>query len=238
MTGRVRSEQIPFAEKRNVFVREAEDVVKVGCYAAKVAVDEVKRADKVLGANTHKSLNDIHFLFPAAFGDNILIKAADQRAIGLVAEVEVLNNDILPHPESEEEKSRSPACAVLALGAVPENTTVFRRLDNEPQEGSILQLRELAADEGRIHVGRHQLNFGVEGVVDNMAVKLKEGLLGNRLARLLLRAHVNGGQEVVLHPIHPAVGLELLLSDRAEIENAAEVIEVFEALYVRVGGIV
>ena len=207
-------------------------------HGAELAVDEVERGDEVRRGDTHKRLNDRHLRFSSSACDDVGVEAFHDRAVEVIALLEVGDDGLPFDAEGEHEEGGTPSCAVLTLCAMPEDTAVCGRLDDETEESGVLELRELAADEGGVHIGCHHLHLRIEGVVDDMFVEFEERLVGNGFAGLLLRTHVNGRQEVVLHAIYLPVGHHLELVKRPEIEDPAEVILAFQPLYVSIGSVV
>lgn len=65
-----------------------------------------------------------------------------------------------------------------------------------------------------------------------MTVQFAERFFGDRFTGLLLGSHVDGGQQMVLCTGHRAVGLELGLAQRAEVEDATDTVLILQALQI------
>ena len=211
---------------------EAEDVVEVGGHASVLAVDEVERTDEIGRRDAHKGQDDRFLGIASATPIDVGIQPVHQGLVGHVAEPEIADDRLTVHTEGEHQEGSSPPRSILTLGAMPQDAAVVGRLDDEAQEGGILELGELRPDERGVHIGRHLLHLGIEGVVDYMAVQFAERFFGNGLSGLLLSPHVDGGQQMVLRTGHRTVGLELSLAQRAEIEDAADTVLVLQALQI------
>ena len=211
---------------------EAEDVVEVGGHASVLAVDDVERTDEIGRRDAHKGQDDRFLGIASATPIDVGIESIHQGLVGHVAEPEIADDRLTVHTEGEHQEGSSPPRSVLTLGAMPQDTTFVRRFYDEAQEGGVLELGELRPDERRVHVGRHLLHLGIEGVVDYMAVEFEERFFRDGFTGLLLGPHVDGGQQMVLCTGHRAVGLELSLAQRAEVEDAANTVLVLQALQV------
>lgn len=211
---------------------EAEDVVEVGGHASVLAVDEVERTDEVGRRDAHKGQDDRFLRITSATPIDVGIESIHQGLVGHVAEPEIADDRLTVHTEGEHQEGGSPPRSVLTLGAMPQDATVVGRLDDEAQEGGILELGELRPDERGVHIGRHLLHLGIEGVADYMAVQFTERFFGDGFAGLLLGPHIDGGQQMMLCTGHRTVGLELGLAQRAEVEDAADTVLVLQALQI------
>ena len=211
---------------------EAEDVVEVGGHASVLAVDDVERTDEIGRRDAHKGQDDRFLGIASATPIDVGIESIHQRLVGHVAEPEIADDRLTVHTEGEHQEGSSPPRSVLTLGAMPQDTTFVRRFYDEAQEGGVLELGKLRPDERGVHVGRHLLHLGIEGVIDYMAVEFEERFFRDGFAGLLLGPHVDGGQQMVLCTGHRAVGLELSLAQRAEVEDAANTGLVLQTLQV------
>ena len=233
--GRLR--EVAPAQEGDVVVGKEEDVVQVVGHTAVFAVNEVEGGAEVFGADTHKSLNNIHFGLTSSAGNDLVVESLDERLVGQIGAVEILDDGVAIYAQGEEYVGGTPAGAVFPLETMPEHGALGC-LDDESQEGGVLELRELASDERGVHHPRHVLHLGVERVVDDMALEVEEGLFGDGAAGLLLRPHVDGRERVVRGSFHFAVGQVLRLAQRAEIEDASEVELLPQASDVLVGSVV
>lgn len=98
---------------------EAEDVVEVVGHRAELAVDEVEGGDEIRSRDTHESLDNSHLFLATAACDDVAIEAVDERSIGLVALLKIIDDSVSIDAEREHQESGTPACAILALRAMP-----------------------------------------------------------------------------------------------------------------------
>lgn len=217
---------------------EAENGVQIIDHPAELLVNEVEGRDEIRCGNTHEGLDDGQFGSTSSSSDDVGIEFFHDRPVSDVTLIKISDDRVSIHTQGEHEEGRTPAGSVFALCAMPQDSAVFGCLDDESEESSVLELGKLTPDEGGVHIRRHDLHLGIEGIVDNMPVEFEESFVGNGFAGLLLGAHVDGREQMMLHALYLAIGDGLGLAQRTEIEDAAELIFLFESPHVVIGSVV
>ncbi len=82
-----------------------EDVVQVVGHTAVFAVNEVEGGAEVFGADAHKSLNNIHFGLASSAGDDLVVESRDERLVGQIGAVEILDDGVAIYAQGEDENS-------------------------------------------------------------------------------------------------------------------------------------
>ena len=111
-------------------MRQTENVLQIGHHTAVFAVNQIQGGDEIRGAHTHKSLYNSHLRFTASAREHVRVQLIHYRSVVFVTLLEIFNDIFATDTEREHQESRSPAGTVLALCAMPQNTTVFRCLDD------------------------------------------------------------------------------------------------------------
>ena len=216
------------AEEVDVGGGEEKLVLQIRGHAAKLTVDEVESADEIIGGNAHEGADNFHLGFASTTTDDLCVEAIHECAVRSVGEVKVRYDRFSVHTEGKEQIRSSPPCPVLALEAMPEYSAVLGALHNQAKESGILELGIFATDERGVHVCRHGLHLGIEGIVDDMAFEVEESFLRDRLLCQSLGAKVDGRQEMMGCTLHRLIRQGFRFSERAEIEDADEVEFVME----------
>ncbi len=141
--------QIAVPEGFQVVLVNAHLLVQILRNGTPVGVNDVQGVTEVPDADAHKGANYFLLLLTAAGGFHILAQLENQRTVTFVGDVKILHDGFPVCPEGAQDEGGTYAGAVFPLRAVPEHGAFFR-LQDEVEEGGVLQLGEFTQDQGRV----------------------------------------------------------------------------------------